>query len=122
MRSRDTQPELKLRRSLRELGLRYRIHVSRLPGTPDIVFFKKKVAVFVHGCYWHRHAKCIGLGKGEASTADQIKRFNNQVTKDQRVQSELEKAGWKVVVSWECAINKSSFSEARRIERVLAAR
>jgi len=122
VRSKDTKPELLLRKALSELGHRYRIHVSTLPGTPDIVFHRKKVAVFVHGCYWHRHSKCVGARLRAASTPEQVKRFNQTVNRDQMTKGVLQAQGWRVHVAWECEIHKSAMGEAIRIERVLAER
>ncbi|TIX20101.1 MAG: very short patch repair endonuclease, partial [Mesorhizobium sp.] len=58
VRQKDTSPEMKVRSALHAAGLRYRLHVKGLPGTPDLVFPRRKVVVFVHGCFWHRHPGC----------------------------------------------------------------
>ena len=122
MRSRNTKPELLLRQALRDLGYRYRVHVAQLPGTPDIVFHRKKVVVFVHGCYWHRHSKCVGRRFKAATTQEQLQRFNRTVARDHAIRHALEDNGWAVHVAWECDICRDAVGEAVRVEQVLRAR
>lgn len=111
-----------MRKALRDLGYHYRIHAAQLPGTPDIVFHRKKVAVFVHGCYWHRHAKCVGRRFNAATTPEQVQRFNQTVARDHEIRHSLESDGWKVHVAWECDIRRDAMNEAVRVEHVLRAR
>jgi DNA mismatch endonuclease (patch repair protein) len=98
----NTAPELRLRQVLHRLGLRYRLHVRSLPGSPDIVFPGPRVAVFVHGCYWHRHEGCR-LATTPKSNADfwQVK-FLDNVARDRRAVEQLEADGWTVVLAWQC--------------------
>jgi DNA mismatch endonuclease (patch repair protein) len=99
---RDTKPELTVRRLLHAAGFRYRLHVKELPGKPDLVFPAARVVVFVHGCFWHMH-KCKYGKPVPASNSDfwSQKRAGN-VARDQRNNSALRSAGWRVVEIWEC--------------------
>lgn len=120
MRPKNTKPELELRRALRDLGLRYRLHRRDLPGTPDIVFGTEKLAVFVHGCYWHRHAKCVGTRLRADISPTWAQRFNAVVSRDELVQKELTQAGWEHLICWECDIKENPMAEAHRIDKRLA--
>src|SRR5262245_43803528 len=94
----DTTPELLLRNALHRLGMRYRLHVRALPGSPDIVFAGPRVTVFVHGCYWHRHEGCR-LATTPKSNADfWQEKFRDNVARDRRAIEHLEADGWAVVV------------------------
>ena len=120
MRSKNTQPELNLRRALRSLRLRYRLHRADLPGTPDIVFMRQKLAVFVHGCYWHRHSACVGRRFPADVSPEWAKRFNVVVARDSRVEAALTAIGWQSIVCWECQIKENPLAEATRVEARLA--
>ncbi|MFC6671844.1 very short patch repair endonuclease [Marinobacterium aestuariivivens] len=99
----NTKPELLVRSHLHSLGFRYRIHDSRLPGKPDLVFPKYKAVIFVHGCFWHMH--CCSLFKiPKTRTEWWIKKLNQNKKRDLLAQKELEELGWKVLTVWECAI------------------
>lgn len=96
----NTTPELRVRKAAHALGLRFRLHRKELPGTPDIVFPKRRIALFVHGCFWHRHPGCR---KATAPSSEfWAKKFASNVGRDLRVASELKKLGWRVVTIWEC--------------------
>lgn len=102
IRSKDTAPELRLRKSLWASGLRYRIHYT-LPGKPDIVFVSARVAVFVDGCFWHR---CPLHGVLPKSNADYWrKKLNNNVRRDREVDAKLASMDWKVLRFWEHEVN-----------------
>ena len=104
IRGRNTGPEMTVRRLLHALGYRYRLHGRELPGKPDIVFRNRKVAVFVHGCFWHRHD--CGLAYVPKTRPDFWRRkFEGNVARDQRTTRELEATGWRVVVVWECQLS-----------------
>lgn len=99
----DTKPELFVRRRLHALGYRFRKHVRNLPGRPDVVFFRRRVAVFVHGCFWHRH----GCGKTYTPRSrEQFWRtkFAGNVARDRRHQEHLTRDGWRIFIAWECEI------------------
>jgi DNA mismatch endonuclease (patch repair protein) len=109
----DTSPELTLRRSLHALGYRFRLHARHLPGRPDIVFPARKVAVFVHGCFWHRH-HCSRGGMPSSNVAFWRKKLEGNVARDRRVRKSLRRMGWQAVVVWECQLKTRS-----RLERAL---
>ena len=103
IRSTDTKPELALRKALHAQGLRYRLR-SKLPGRPDLVFPRYKAVVFVHGCFWHRHAGCKVASTPKTNISFWTEKFERNVSRDQRVVRELESAGWRVFVAWECEL------------------
>lgn len=107
MRSRHTRPERLLARELRLQGLNFAHHCSQLPGTPDIVFGDERIAVFVHGCYWHRHVKCQHANLPSLNSLAWARRFSTTVQRDQLVLQELRRLGWRPFVAWECEINAS---------------
>lgn len=105
IRSKDTHPELAIRRVLHSLGLRYRLHGGGLAGKPDLVFPRYKVVVFVHGCFWHRHAGCKIATTPKSNTPFWIDKFGKNVARDRRVTAQLEAQGWRVLVAWECELS-----------------
>lgn len=119
MKSRNTKPEVLIRKSLTELGLNYRLHRRDLPGTPDIVFSKSKLAVFVHGCYWHRHAGCDLAKTNRQTSMEWVERFNRIVKKDFIVKEKFRQMNWRVYVAWECKIIKNPLREGQNIARIL---
>ena len=104
IRGTNTKPEMALRRLLHASGLRYRLHAKHLPGKPDIVFPRKKVAVFVNGCFWHRHAGCRWCTTPASNCEFWSAKFSENVKRDQRCVSELLELGWRVATVWECAL------------------
>lgn len=104
IRGKDTQPELALRKVLHRLGLRYRLHSTALPGKPDIVLPRYKAVIFVHGCFWHRHAGCNIATTPKSNTLFWVGKFEKNVARDARVTAELEALGWRVLVAWECEL------------------
>ena len=104
--SRNTKPELDLRRALHARGLRYRLHNRKLPGTPDLVFRRFEAVCFVHGCFWHRHAGCRFATNPATREGFWQAKFDANVDRDQRNRSELLEADWRVAVVWECALRK----------------
>lgn len=106
IRGTDTKPELVLRRGLHAHGFRYRLHVRELPGTPDIVFASHKVAVFVHGCFWHGH-EC-DLFRWPATRAEFWRaKIGSNRQRDENALRALQSAGWRTLVVWECALRGS---------------
>ncbi len=106
IRSKDTKPELRVRKTAHAMGLRFRLHRKDLPGTPDLVFPKWRTVVFVHGCFWHRHPGCRKAYEPKSRVDFWKKKFAANVERDERTRKALEKAGWKVVVIWECETEK----------------
>jgi DNA mismatch endonuclease (patch repair protein) len=107
IRGKDSKPELALRRVLHRKGLRYRLHSKDLPGKPDLVFPRHKAVVFVHGCFWHRHAGCKIATTPKSNTPFWVDKFEKNVARDSRVGAELERLGWRVFVTWECELAPS---------------
>jgi DNA mismatch endonuclease (patch repair protein) len=103
IRSRDTKPELQLRRTLYAAGFRYRLHDRSLPGTPDLVLRPLRAAVFVHGCFWHGHDCPLGVTPGSSTEFWEDKIGRNR-TRDADSEDALLKAGWRVLTVWECAL------------------
>jgi DNA mismatch endonuclease, patch repair protein len=106
-RAKDTQPERILRKSLWQCGLRgYRLHSKDIPGRPDIAFTRRKVAIFVHGCFWHRCPHCkLKLPKN--NRAFWVKKFRRNRARDRRKAQELQADGWNVFQFWECQLRES---------------
>ena len=102
--SRNTKPEETIRKFLFSKGLRYRKNVSSLPGKPDIVLPKYKTVVFVNGCFWHAHRGCKWFVPPKSNTAFWNKKFEYNVSRDQKNYALLEELGWKVIILWECEI------------------
>ena len=106
IRGRDTKPEKLVRSFLHRAGLRFRLHAS-LPGKPDLVFPKHHAVVFVHGCFWHRHAGCRYATMPTTNAAFWQAKFAANVARDNRVTRQLRKEGWRVYVAWSCRIDES---------------
>lgn len=104
VRSKDTRPELVVRRALHRRGLRFRLHRRDLPGQPDIVFPSRRVVVFIHGCFWHRHPGCRRTTMPASNTEFWKAKFDATVERDAEAMSALGTAGWITLVVWECEI------------------
>jgi DNA mismatch endonuclease, patch repair protein len=106
VRSKDTTPELRVRRLLSEMGYRYRLHYKRVPGRPDIAFPGRRKAVFVHGCFWHRHpAPTCPLARLPKSRLDfWLPKLEGNRARDLRTQRELRELDWQIYVVWECQL------------------
>jgi len=116
IRSRDTKPELALRRALHHLGLRFRLGGAGLPGRPDLVLPKHGAVVFVHGCFWHRHDGCKIASVPKSNVEFWVTKFARNVERDARVTNELEALGWRVIVAWECQLSRALiFATAQRL-------
>ncbi|MBA1140694.1 very short patch repair endonuclease [Mesorhizobium neociceri] len=106
IRGKDTKPELALRHALHARGFRYRLHSKGIPGRPDLVFPIFRAAVFVHGCFWHRHAGCRYTTTPATRPEFWQSKFEANVTRDGVVYAALLEAGWRVATVWECALRK----------------
>jgi DNA mismatch endonuclease (patch repair protein) len=104
VRSKDTKPEMLVRRLVFALGYRYRLHVSMLPGTPDLVFSSRKKVLFVHGCFWHAHPGCRNHRLPKSNLEFWIPKINNNRARDVRNVAKLRRLGWGVQVIWECQV------------------
>ena len=101
VRSKDTGPEMIVRRTLHRLGYRYRLHHAGLPGKPDIVFARRRKVIFVHGCFWHRH-DCPRASMPKSNTEFWTLKFKRNIVRDNAVLDALRALGWSVLVAWEC--------------------
>ncbi|SDA25486.1 T/G mismatch-specific endonuclease [Sphingomonas sp. NFR15] len=99
---RDTKPEMVVRRLLHALGRRFRLHRRDLPGTPDIVLPGSRKAIFVHGCFWHRHEGCPKATTPKTRSEFWQDKFDRNVERDERKEADLRAAGWDVTTVWEC--------------------
>lgn len=105
IRSKDTKPELAVRRALFALGYRYRLHSNKLPGKPDLSFPSRKKALFIHGCFWHRHSGCKKTRTPKTRLDYWNPKFAANVERDARNQAQLRAEGWKFMVVWECELH-----------------
>ena len=101
IRSKNTKPEIIVRKQLYQLGFRYRLNAKDVLGKPDIVNRKKKIAIFVHGCYWHRHDCKRGQSIPDSNRKFWVNKFDKNVKRDNVVLNELSENGWHVLVVWE---------------------
>ncbi len=113
IRGAHTQPERRVRSLLHSLGLRFRLHQAALPGRPDIVLRRHGTVVFVHGCFWHRHAACRGATTPKTNRGFWQRKFRANVRRDAGNQRDLRAAGWRVVVVWECELARPKRLAAR---------
>ena len=112
VKSRDTTPELAVRRILRAAGVGYRLGGRGLPGRPDLVMQGRRVAVFVHGCFWHGHDCPRGARKPKSNSAYWSAKIGRSRTRDIATEAALEATGWRVVTVWECSLKTAGFAEA----------
>ena len=119
IRSKNTKPELVVRMVLHRLGYRFSLRRKDLPGTPDIVLAKHKAVIFVHGCFWHRHARCRLATKPKSRAAYWRAKFERNVKRDARVRRALRKLGWKVLAVWECQVMKQPMKIAEKLDKLL---
>lgn len=102
IRGRDTAPERAVRRVAHRMGLRFRLHRKDLPGRPDLVFPRHRLAVFVHGCFWHRHEGCRYAYTPKSRVAFWTRKFAENAARDRRNEDALRDLGWRVLIVWEC--------------------
>lgn len=105
IRSKNTKPEILLRKTLHGMGLRYRLHDRKLPGAPDLVLPKYRAVIFVHGCFWHRHGCKLTTTPSTQEDFWQAK-FRANIERDRKNVRELETRGWRVLIVWECELLK----------------
>jgi DNA mismatch endonuclease, patch repair protein len=114
IRSRDTKPELAVRSYLHQHGFRYRLHDPSLPGKPDLVLKARKIAIFVHGCFWHGHSNCTRRLTPQTRREYWVPKIAMNKRRDLRAARRLRKLGWRVLVVWECRINQSRLEKLVR--------
>lgn len=122
IRGKNTKPEVFVRSMLHRMGFRFRIHGKGLPGKPDIVLPKYKAVIFVHGCFWHRHKGCRNCTTPTSRRQWWLNKLEGNSTRDKAQVLALRRLGWKVVIVWECEIEKSGFptSLEEQLSKVLA--
>lgn len=113
VKDRDTRPERVVRSLLHRLGCRFRLHRADLPGKPDIVLPKRRTVIFVHGCFWHRHAGCRRATMPASNTEYWKRKFSRTVARDAQNTLRLERSGWRVLVVWECELKDMEALSAR---------
>ena len=118
IRSKDTQPEIAVRRTLYRMGYRFRLHPKGLPGKPDVVLPKYRTVVLVHGCFWHGCRMCDrGMRVPKTNREFWVAKVAENCRRDKRVAHALEEAGWQVIVIWACETNN-----LERLESLIAGR
>ena len=119
IKSKDTKIEVEVRKYLFSKGYRFRKNDKRYPGKPDIVLPKYHVAIFVHGCFWHRHEGCKDATTPKTRTEFWLEKFDKNVKNDQIKQEKLRELGWKVIVIWECELKRSFQKTMDKVEKEL---
>lgn len=119
IKAKDTAPELVVRRFLHSHGFRYRLHVTVLPGKPDIVLPKYRTAIFVHGCFWHQHPGCKDAVMPKSNVKFWKDKLDGNTRRDAHKISELERLGWQCLVVWECEVNSNTMQKhlVRKVRR-----
>ena len=121
IKSKNTKPELVIRKLLFSKGYRYKIHDKKLPGKPDIVMTKRKVVVNIHGCYWHYHG-CSRSNVPKTQTEYWVEKLENNKRRDFQNKRKLKKLGWRVIDVWECTLIKRNLEKTfNKLERLIAA-
>ncbi len=121
-KSKDTTPEMVVRRIVHRLGFRYRLHVKALPGAPDLVFPRLRKVVIVNGCFWHRHT-CGACRIPASRRSYWVQKIDRNARRDQRTRRKLRKLGWQVLVVWECQTKRAKREQLTvRLIRFLAER
>jgi len=119
IKDRDTGPERIVRSLLHRMGYRFRLHGKKLPGRPDIVLPKHQTVVFVHGCFWHSHRGCKNATVPKTRRTWWQTKLEGNEKRDRRNQAALKRAGWKVVVVWECNAERDPRRVAFRLRRLI---
>ncbi|MCE8438357.1 very short patch repair endonuclease [Rhodovulum sulfidophilum] len=109
---RDTKPEVMVRKALHAAGFRFRLDVRDMPGSPDIVLPKWRTAIFVHGCFWHRHPGCARATTPATRPEFWQRKFDANTARDARVEAALVERGWKVGIIWECALENGTSEQS----------
>ncbi len=120
VKSKDTTPEMTVRRMIHAMGYRYRLHVDTLPGKPDMVFPCRRRIVMVHGCFWHQHRCRRGRRIPKSNREYWEKKLARNVARDRRQRAELRKLGWRVLVIWECQLKRDLDAVEQRVRKFFA--
>ena len=113
IRGKDTKPEMIVRRLVHALGYRFRLHRRDLPGSPDLVFPAKRAAIFVHGCFWHRHEGCANCTNPRTRAEFWRTKFERNVARDSKAIADLKDLAWHVMTVWECETIDTQVLEAQ---------
>ena len=108
IRSKNTRPEIAVRKILRSLKQRYRSHVSRLPGNPDIVIPRKRIVIFINGCFWHQHKGCKRKTMPKVNLRYWKDKLKNNVKRQTDIIKELRYNKWRVLIIWECEVKDAA--------------
>ena len=122
IKSKNTKPEIKVRKVLHSMGYRFRLHSKDLPGSPDIVLPKYKTVIFVHGCFWHRHQNCKYASTPKTRQEFWNKKFNENINRDKINQENLSSKGWKIIIIWECEIKNKKINLEQIFKKVIKKR
>ena len=117
IKSKNTKPEIAVRKLLHSMGYRFRLHRKDLPGSPDIVLPKYKTVIFVHGCFWHRHENCKYASTPKTRKEFWENKFKSNVKRDKEIQEKIKNLDWRSVVIWECEI-KNKISLERKLRNL----
>lgn len=110
--SENTKPEMLVRSFLHRHGFRFRLHVKKLPGTPDIVLARYKTAIEVRGCFWHHHEGCRIATTPSSNVEFWHNKFERNMARDREAEVEMRQLGWTLIVIWECELKKPGFIES----------
>lgn len=113
----DTKPELRVRRAAHAAGLRFRLHRSELPGSPDLVFPSRRIALFVHGCFWHQHDGCRLSRQPKSRLEYWLPKLRRNRERDREAATALTALGWRVMIVWECETADAEMLD-RRIRKI----
>ena len=119
IRSKDTKPEMLVRRYLHKQGFRYRLHVMNLLGKPDMVLPKYKIVIFIHGCFWHGHEGCKYYVIPKTRTEWWLNKIKKNITNDIKAAEELKNHSWRVLTIWECELKKENFFEMMKMVQTM---
>jgi DNA mismatch endonuclease (patch repair protein) len=123
VRQRNTQPEILIRSFLRSKGFRFRLQVKKLPGTPDIVLPELRKVVFINGCFWHQHPRCLRAAIPKSNRTFWVAKLLRNAERDKKTKRRLRKLGWSVITLWECQLRNAEMRQAclnklrRRLEQ-----
>lgn len=119
IRSKNTKPELTLRRFLHSRGFRFRLHASSLPGRPDLVLAKYNLCIFVNGCFWHRHLGCKYATMPKSNSDFWQKKFSANIRRDTHAILQLQTQGWRVFIIWECGLRNADESALEMLPKLI---
>ncbi len=119
IKGKDTKPEIILRSMLHKSGFRFRLHDSKLPGKPDIVFPRYNTVIFVNGCFWHHHKRCKYAYTPKSRLEFWQKKFDDTVRRDQKKERQLKNQNWDVITVWECKLKKEPSAVLKKLAQKL---